>query len=86
MTNWTPAAWRDKPAKQLPDYPDAAHLAAVEKTLSSMPPLVFAVKTTVPLFAGRPLSEVLPGLRFLALYDVAFVTLSVLLFSAVVDE
>lgn len=42
MTNWTPAAWRDKPAKQLPDYPDAAHLAAVEKTLSSMPPLVFA--------------------------------------------
>ena len=51
-----------------------------------VPPLVFAVKTTVPLFAGRPLSEVLPGLRVLALYDVAFVTLSVLLFSAVVDE
>ncbi|MBK6421927.1 MAG: heme exporter protein CcmB [Gemmatimonadetes bacterium] len=51
-----------------------------------VPPLVFAVKTTVPLFAGRPLSEVVPGLRFLALYDVAFVTLSVLLFSAVVDE
>ncbi len=51
-----------------------------------VPPLVFAVKTTVPLFAGRPLSEVVAGLRFLALYDVAFVTLSVLLFSAVVDE
>jgi hypothetical protein len=32
------------------------------------------------------LSEVVAGLRFLALYDVAFITLSVLLFSAVVDE
>jgi heme exporter protein B len=51
-----------------------------------VPPLIFAVKITVPLFAGRPLSDVGPGLRFLALYDVAFVTLSVLLFSAVVDE
>ncbi len=51
-----------------------------------VPPLIFAVKVTVPLFAGRPLSDVTPGLRFLALYDVAFVTLSILLFSAVVDE
>ena len=51
-----------------------------------VPPLVYAVKTTVPLFAGRPLSDVVEGLRFLALYDVAFITLSVLLFSAVVDE
>jgi heme exporter protein B len=51
-----------------------------------VPPLIFAVKTTVPLFAGRPLSDVLPGLSFLALYDVAFVTLSLLLFSAVADE
>jgi heme exporter protein B len=51
-----------------------------------VPPLIYAVKTTVPLFAGRPLSDVVEGLRFLALYDVAFITLSVLLFSAVVDE
>jgi len=51
-----------------------------------VPPLIYAVKTTVPLFAGRRLSEVVDGLRFLALYDVAFITLSVLLFSAVVDE
>lgn len=51
-----------------------------------VPPLIYAVKTTVPLFAGRPLSDVVDGLRFLALYDVAFITLSVLLFSAVVDE
>ncbi len=51
-----------------------------------VPPLIFAVKTTVPLFAGRPLSEVLPGLRFLAIYDVVFLTLALLLFPAVVDE
>ena len=51
-----------------------------------VPPLIYAVKTTVPLFAGRPLSDVVDGLRFVALYDVAFITLSVLLFSAVVDE
>lgn len=51
-----------------------------------VPPLILAVKTTVPLFAGRPLSEVVDGLRFLAIYDVVFITLAVLLFSAVVDE
>jgi heme exporter protein B len=51
-----------------------------------VPPLILAVKTTVPLFAGRPLSEVMDGLRFLAVYDVVFLTLAVLLFSAVVDE
>ena len=51
-----------------------------------VPPLILAVKTTVPLFAGRPLSEVMDGLRFLAVYDVAFITLAVLLFPAVVNE
>jgi len=51
-----------------------------------VPPLILAVKITVPLLAGRPLSEVTDGLRFLAIFDVVFVTLSVMLFSAVVDE
>lgn len=51
-----------------------------------VPPLIFAVKVTVPLLAGRPLSEAIAGLRFLALYDVVFLTLAVLLFPAVVDE
>jgi heme exporter protein B len=51
-----------------------------------VPPLIFAVLITVPLLAGRPLSGAMAGLRFLALYDVAFVTLSLLLFPAVVDE
>lgn len=51
-----------------------------------VPPLILAVKTTVPLFAGRPLSEVVDGLRFLAVYDIVFLTLAMLLFPAVVDE
>ncbi len=43
MTNWTPASWREKPAKHIPeDYPDTAALADVEATLASYPPLVFA--------------------------------------------
>jgi len=39
---WTPASWRSRPAQQLPEYPDPSALAAVEKTLRSFPPLVFA--------------------------------------------
>jgi len=41
-TPWTPAAWRAKTAHQMPDYPDAAALAAAEKRLAAFPPLVFA--------------------------------------------
>ena len=39
---WTPDSWRRKPIRQVPDYPDQAKLAAVEKTLAGYPPLVFA--------------------------------------------
>ncbi|MGE0719504.1 MAG: class II 3-deoxy-7-phosphoheptulonate synthase [Alphaproteobacteria bacterium] len=39
---WTPDGWRNKPAKQMPDYPDQAALAKVEDSLRSYPPLVFA--------------------------------------------
>ncbi|MGD9924553.1 MAG: 3-deoxy-7-phosphoheptulonate synthase, partial [Pseudorhodoplanes sp.] len=39
---WTPESWRAKPVVQVPDYPDLAALAAVEKQLASFPPLVFA--------------------------------------------
>jgi 3-deoxy-7-phosphoheptulonate synthase len=39
---WTPDTWRGKPALQLPEYPDRAALADVEKQLASFPPLVFA--------------------------------------------
>jgi 3-deoxy-7-phosphoheptulonate synthase len=41
--NWSPSSWRAKPAMHIPgDYPDPAKLLAVEKQLSSYPPLVFA--------------------------------------------
>ncbi len=39
---WAPDTWREKPAKQLPAYPDETRLKAAEKNLSALPPLVFA--------------------------------------------
>ncbi len=39
---WTPDSWRGKPIVQVPQYPDAAKLAATETKLASFPPLVFA--------------------------------------------
>src|SRR6201988_4386952 len=39
---WTPESWRGKPIVQVPQYPDAAKLGAVEARLASFPPLVFA--------------------------------------------
>ena len=42
VQNWTPSTWRQKPIQQVPDYPDAAALAATEAQLATFPPLVFA--------------------------------------------
>ena len=42
MNEWTPSSWRDKPARQQPDWPDPEGLSMTLKTLSSLPPLVFA--------------------------------------------
>jgi 3-deoxy-7-phosphoheptulonate synthase len=39
---WTPESWRKKPALQMPEYPDSAALAEVERQLATFPPLVFA--------------------------------------------
>jgi 3-deoxy-7-phosphoheptulonate synthase len=39
---WSPSGWRSKPIVQVPEYPDAAALAAVEARLATYPPLVFA--------------------------------------------
>src|SRR6266700_2673725 len=39
---WTRDSWRSKPIVQVPEYPDKAALAAVERRLSTFPPLVFA--------------------------------------------
>ncbi|MEO6012777.1 MAG: 3-deoxy-7-phosphoheptulonate synthase class II [Devosia sp.] len=42
MSTWTPNSWRQKPISQVPAYPDAAKLIAVEAQLAKFPPLVFA--------------------------------------------
>lgn len=42
MTTWTPDSWRSKTIRQMPTYPDADALAAVEAELQHQPPLVFA--------------------------------------------
>ena len=42
MTQWTPSSWRSREAGQQPEWPDAAQLAATEKELRALPPLVFA--------------------------------------------
>lgn len=39
---WMPDCWRSFPVKQMPTYPDAAALKAVEDRLHVYPPLVFA--------------------------------------------
>ncbi len=39
---WSPESWKTKPVCQLPNYPDKDALAATEKRLAEMPPLVFA--------------------------------------------
>ena len=51
-----------------------------------LPPVVGAVQVTARLFGGRPLSEVAGWLRLLAVYDVVFLTLCILIFPAVADE
>jgi 3-deoxy-7-phosphoheptulonate synthase len=42
MTTWTPSSWRELPADQQPDWPDAAQLDRALKQLATYPPLVFA--------------------------------------------
>ncbi|WP_428235053.1 class II 3-deoxy-7-phosphoheptulonate synthase [Gracilimonas sp.] len=38
--NWSPTSWKDKPVKQLPEYPDQERLDKSFETLKSLPPLV----------------------------------------------
>ena len=49
-------------------------------------PVRWAVEATARLLDGRPLSELAGWLRLLALYDVVFLTLCIMIFGAVVDE
>ncbi len=59
---WSPQSWRSKPIRQVPSYPDAAALAAVEAKLKTHPPLVFAGEAR-NLMAG--LAQVAEGRAFL---------------------
>ena len=59
---WSPDSWRSLPAKHIPEYPDAAALADVEKTLGGYPPLVFAGEARQ---LRRELAEVAGGNAFL---------------------
>lgn len=60
--NWTPQSWRNKPAKQLPAYPDEVALKDAEKTMAGMPPLVFAGEARN---LKKHLAEVAHGRAFL---------------------
>src|SRR5215475_589406 len=42
MADWSPQSWRDFPAAQQPDWPDAGALDRVLGELRALPPLVFA--------------------------------------------
>jgi 3-deoxy-7-phosphoheptulonate synthase len=59
---WTPDGWRKKPIAQMPEYPDAAALAAVEAQLATFPPLFFAGEARN---LKRQLARVAQGQAFL---------------------
>src|SRR5208283_2171708 len=40
--SWSPQSWRAMPIRQAPEYPDQAALAAAERALCALPPLIFA--------------------------------------------
>ena len=51
-----------------------------------VPPVLVGVQATTRLLAGRPLGEIAGWFRFLGLYALAFIVLTLLLFPAVMDE
>ncbi len=59
---WNPKSWRDRPGRQMPSYPDAAALQAVEDQLRVYPPLVFAGEARR---LKKALGEVAEGRAFL---------------------
>ncbi len=59
---WTPTSWRERPARQQPDWPDEAALEAALAEVAGFPPLVFAGEARA-LTAG--LAQVASGRAFL---------------------
>ena len=61
-SSWTPSSWRDLPAAQQPNWPDAGALDESLKVLAALPPLVFAGEARQ---LGATLAEVQAGKAFL---------------------
>jgi 3-deoxy-7-phosphoheptulonate synthase len=59
---WSPASWRERPASQLPAYPDAAALAQAMDELRALPPLVTSWEI---LALKQQVAEAQEGRRFL---------------------
>lgn len=60
--DWQPESWRERPALQLPTYPDAGALAEVQQELRALPPLVTSWEI---LSLKQQLAEAQEGKRFL---------------------
>ncbi|MDE2408426.1 MAG: 3-deoxy-7-phosphoheptulonate synthase class II [Xanthomonadaceae bacterium] len=61
-TAWSPASWRQRPALQLPSYPDVETLAQAQAELRALPPLVTSREI---LSLKQQLAEAQEGKRFL---------------------
>jgi 3-deoxy-7-phosphoheptulonate synthase len=61
VDTWNPASWRHRPAAQQPDWPDPHLLEQSLKTLSTLPPLVFAGEARA---LRRSLADVAAGEAF----------------------
>ncbi|MCB1535479.1 MAG: 3-deoxy-7-phosphoheptulonate synthase class II [Rhodoblastus sp.] len=59
---WSPESWRSRPVAQVPEYPDPAALADVERQIAGFPPLVFAGEARK---LKRALAKVAAGEAFL---------------------
>ena len=59
---WSPSSWRDRPATQQPQYPDADALASVQCELGVLPPLVTSWEI---LALKKQIAEAQEGRRFL---------------------
>ena len=59
---WHPAAWRERPARQMPVYPNPARLDAVCSQLRQFPPLIFDGEVRA---LRQQLAEVAAGRAFL---------------------
>ena len=60
--DWSPASWRQRPALQMPTYPDAAALDGALRELHALPPLVTSWEI---LALKKQIAEAQEGKRFI---------------------